>query len=156
MPPSPGHFWANSVTAAPCGQKKQVRASSHNQSVTGPEDEMAGIRFRLATATTNSNTRSRRPSTRSSPGFLLAASGRMALPPDKGSRRGASPDIEDMREQRSLSVAHGVDYGGYGNGAVLHERFGQGAALVPNQAAEVGALLGQAALKKSEWRGRWA
>ena len=30
---------------------------------------MAGIRFRLATATTKSNTRSRRPSTRSSRGF---------------------------------------------------------------------------------------
>jgi hypothetical protein len=72
----------------------------------------------------------------------------MALPPDKGSRRGASRDFEGTREHCRLSVAHGVGYGGYGNGAILHERFGQGAALVPNQAAEVGALLGQAALKK--------
>jgi hypothetical protein len=68
----------------------------------------------------------------------------MALPPDKGARRGTSPDFDGSREHHSLSVAHG----GYGNGAALHERFGQGAALVPNQAAEVGALLGQAALKK--------
>src|SRR5258708_27106115 len=119
MPPSPGHFWANSVTAAPCGQKKQERANNHNQSVTGPDEEMAGMRFRLATATTNSNTRSRRPKTRSSPGFLPAASGRMAPPPDKGSRRGASPDFEGTREHRSLSVAEGVGYGGYSNGAVL-------------------------------------
>ena len=77
MPPSPGHFWANSVTAAPCGQKYNARASSHNQSVTGPEDEIAGIRFRLATATTKRSTRSRRPKTRSRPGFFLpTASGR--------------------------------------------------------------------------------
>src|SRR5271155_3037714 len=84
MPPSPGHFWANSVTAAPCGQKKQERASSQSQSVTGPEEEIAGIRLRLATATTKSNTRSRRPSTRSSPGFLPTGSGRMALPQEGG------------------------------------------------------------------------
>src|ERR1700677_4832917 len=71
MPPSPGHFWASSVTAAPCGQKKQERAISHSQSVTGPEAETAGIRFRLATATTKSKTRSRRPSTRSRPGFFF-------------------------------------------------------------------------------------
>ncbi len=71
MPPSPGHFCANSVTAAPCGQKKQERANNHSQSVIGPEADTAGIRFRLATATTKSNTRSRRPRTRSRPGFFF-------------------------------------------------------------------------------------
>src|SRR6202161_3386741 len=71
MPPSPGHFCASSVTAAPWGQKKQERAMSQSQRVTGPEADIAGIMFRLATATTKSNTRSRRPSTRSRPGFFL-------------------------------------------------------------------------------------
>src|ERR1700691_465931 len=71
MPPSPGHFCASSVTAAPWGQKKQERAMSQSQRVTGPEADIAGIMFRLATATTKSKTRSRRPSTRSRPGFFL-------------------------------------------------------------------------------------
>src|ERR1700748_3178951 len=100
MPPSPGHFWANSVTAAPCGQKKQARANSHSHSVTGPEAEIAGIRFRLATATTKSNTRSRRPRTRSRPGFLPVGRGRMALPSNIGARK-----------HGSLSIAHGVGDG---------------------------------------------
>src|SRR5271165_672883 len=158
MPPSPGHFWANSVTAAPCGQKKQERASNHNQSVTGPEEEIAGIRFRLATATTKSNTRSRRPNTRSRPGFLPTASGRMSLPPDEGPGRGTGPDFESAREHRSLGIAHGVGHRGYGGGTVLHKRFGQSAALVADQAAETGALLGQTALKgaggKAEFLGK--
>src|ERR1700730_9642031 len=121
MPPSPGHFWANSVTAAPCGQKKQERANSHSHSVTGPEAEIAGIRLRLATATTKSNTRSRRPNTRSRPGFLPVASGRMALPSDKGARGGAGPDFEGTREHGSLSIAYGVGNGSYGSGAVLDQ-----------------------------------
>src|ERR1700761_215833 len=79
MPPSPGHFWDSSVTAAPCGQKKQARAISHNHKVTGPEAETAGIRFRLATATTKSKTRSRRPSTRSRPVFFPTVSGRISI-----------------------------------------------------------------------------
>src|SRR5258708_6127135 len=136
MPPSPGHFWASSVTAAPWGQKKQKSANSHSHSVTGPEAEMAGIRFRLATATTKSNTRSRRPSTRSRAGFLPAARGRMALPSDEGARGGAGPDFEGTREHGSLSIAHGVGDGSYGGGAVLNQRFGEGAALVADQAAE--------------------
>src|SRR5271156_5938067 len=147
MPPSPGHFWANSVTAAPCGQKKPARANSHSHSVTGPEAEMAGMRFKLATATTKSNTRSRRPSTRSRPGFLPVGSGRMALPSDKGARRSAGPDFEGARKHSSLSIAHGVGDGGYGGGAVLNKRFGEGTALVADQAAEAGALLGEAPLK---------
>src|SRR5271156_3728760 len=106
MPPSPGHFWANSVTAAPCGQKKQASANSHSHSVTGPEAEMAGIRFRLATATTKSNTRSRRPSTRSRPGFLPVGGGRMALPSNEGARGRAGPDLEGARKHSSLSIAH--------------------------------------------------
>src|SRR3984957_1534333 len=128
MPPSPGHFWANSVTAAPCGQKKQERANSHSHSVTGPEAEMAGIMFRLATATTKSNTRSRRPSTRSRPGFLPGAGGRMALPSDEGARRDAGPDFEGAGEHSSLSITHGVGNCSDGGGAVLHERFGEGSA----------------------------
>src|SRR5271156_5578484 len=140
MPPSPGHFWASSVTAAPCGQKKQERASSHNQSVTGPEEEMAGIRFKLATATTKSNTRSRRPNTRSRPGFLPTASGRMALPSDESARRGAGPGLEGSREHRRLGVADGVGHGSYRSGAVLYERFGQRATLVADQAAKAGTL----------------
>ena len=44
---------------------------SQSHRVTGPEAETAGIRFKLATATTKSNTRSRRPRTRSRPGFFL-------------------------------------------------------------------------------------
>src|ERR1700733_12939056 len=140
MPPSPGHFWANSVTAAPCGQKKQESSNSHNHSVTGPEAEMAGIRFRLATATTKSNTRSRRPSTRSRPGFL-PGTGRMALPSDEGARRSAGPDFEGAGKHGSLSITHGVGDGSYGGGAVLDQRFGEGAALVAYQAAEAGALL---------------
>src|ERR1700688_3210766 len=147
MPPSPGHFWANSVTAAPCGQKKQERANSHSHSVTGPEAEMAGIMFRLATATTKSNTRSRRPSTRSRPGFLPVGSGRMALPSDRGARRVAGPDFEGTREHGSLSIAYRVGDRSYRGGAVLNQRFGEGAALVPDQAAEAGALLSEAALK---------
>src|ERR1700733_14987435 len=71
MPPSPGHFWASSVTDRPWGKKKQERAMSQSQRVTGPEADIAGIMFRLATATTKSKTRSRRPSTRSRPGFFL-------------------------------------------------------------------------------------
>src|ERR1700756_1724670 len=126
MPPSPGHFWANSVTAAPCGQKKPERANSHSHSVTGPEAEMAGIRFRLATATTKSNTRSRRPNTRSRPGFLPGTSGRMALPSDERARRGAGPDFEGAGKHGSLSIPHGVGDGGYGGGSVLHERFDEG------------------------------
>src|ERR1700692_2074551 len=147
MPPSPGHFWANSVTAAPCGQKKQERANSHSHSVTGPEAEMAGIRFRLATATTKSNTRARRPSPRSRPGFLPADSGRMALPSDKGARGGAGPDFEGAGQHGSLSITHSVGDGSYGGGAVLNQRFGEGAALVADQATEAGALLSEAALK---------
>src|ERR1700733_5177590 len=145
MPPSPGHFWANSVTAAPCGQKKQESANSHNHSVSGREAARAGIRFRLATATTKSNTRSRRPSTRSRPGFLPGASGRMALPSEEGARRGAGPDFEGAGKHGSLSIPHGVGDGSYGGRAVLNERFGEGAALVTNQAAEAGALLSQTA-----------
>src|ERR1700744_684747 len=95
MPPSPGHFCANSVTAAPCGQKKQAIASSQSQRVTGPDEEMAGIKFKLATATTKSNTRSRRPKTRSSPGFLAPGSGRMAPPLNRSGKR----------EQRAFGVA---------------------------------------------------
>src|ERR1700688_4340593 len=136
MPPSPGHFWANSVTAAPCGQKKQERANSHSHSVTGPEAEMAGIKFRLATATTKSNTKSRRPSTRSRPGFLPVASGRMALPSDEGARGGAGPDFEGTGKHGSLSIAHCVGHGRYGGGAVLNQGLRKGAALVADQAAE--------------------
>src|ERR1700722_3493443 len=78
MPPSPGHFCDSSVTAAPCGQKKQERAINHNHRVTGPDEETAGMRFRLATATTNNRMRSRRPRTRSRPVFF-PGSGRMVV-----------------------------------------------------------------------------
>src|ERR1700733_15063354 len=139
MRPSPGHFWANSVPAAPCGQTMQDRSITHSHSVTGPEAEMAGIRFRLATATTKSNTRSRRPSTRSRPGFLPGASGRMALPSEESAGRGAGPDFEGAGEHGSLSIPQGVGDGSYRGGAVLDQRFGEGAALVTNQAAEAGA-----------------
>src|ERR1700733_10644367 len=149
MPPSPGHFWASSVTAAPCGQKKQERANSHSHSVTGPEAETAGIRFRLATATTKSNTRSRRPSTRSRPGFLPGASGRMALPSDEGARRGTGPDFESAGKHGSLSITHGVGDGSDGGGAVPNERFGEGAALVTDQAADVCGVLIQAAVGRT-------
>ena len=65
----------------------------------------------------------------------------------KGARRGAGPDFEGAGEHGSLSVAYGVGYGGDGGGAVLNQRFGEGAALVADQVAEAGALLGQTALE---------
>src|SRR5271165_7150334 len=71
MPPSPGHFWESSVTAAPWGQKKQLRAMIQSQMVMGPEAEIGGTMLRLATATTNSSTRSLRPSTRLRPDLWL-------------------------------------------------------------------------------------
>src|SRR5271168_195955 len=71
MPPSPGHFCESSVTAAPCGQKKQLRAMIQSQMVMGPEAEIGGTMLRLATATTNSSTRSLRPSTRLRPDLWL-------------------------------------------------------------------------------------
>src|SRR5579859_3218624 len=148
MPPSPGHFWANSVTAAPCGQKKHARANSHSHSVTGPEAEMAGIRFRLATATTKSSTRSRRPSTRSRRGFLPVGSGRIALPSDEGAGRSAGPDFEGTREHSSLSIAHREGDRRNGSGA-LHERFGKSTTLVADQAAEAGVFLSEAAWKRT-------
>src|ERR1700690_2540335 len=52
---------------------------SHSHRVTGPEAETAGIRFRLATATTKSRTRSRRPSTRSRVVFFPVGSGRIGI-----------------------------------------------------------------------------
>jgi hypothetical protein len=71
----------------------------------------------------------------------------MALPSDEGARGGAGPDFEGTREHGSLSIAYGVGNGSYGSGAVLNQRFGEGAALVADQAAEAGTLLSEAPLK---------
>jgi len=71
----------------------------------------------------------------------------MALPSDEGARRGAGPDFEGARKHSSLSIAHRVGDGSYGGGPVPNKRFGEGTALVADQAAEAGVLLSEAALK---------
>src|SRR2546421_661476 len=48
----------------PCGQKKSASEIIHSHTVTPPLAAMDGTTFRLKTATTNSRTRSHRPSTR--------------------------------------------------------------------------------------------
>src|SRR5215471_5031122 len=52
------------MTAIPCGQKKRSREMIHSQTVTPPLAAIDGTTLRLNTATTNSSTRSRRPSAR--------------------------------------------------------------------------------------------
>src|SRR5690349_18579920 len=52
------------MTAMPCGQKNSTSEISHSHTVTPPLAAIDGTTFRLKTATTNSSTRSKRPSTR--------------------------------------------------------------------------------------------
>ena len=54
----------HSMTAIPCGQKNSTREMIHNQTVTPPLAAIEGTTLRLNTATTNSRTKSPRPSTR--------------------------------------------------------------------------------------------
>src|SRR6266536_5697098 len=58
------------MTAIPCGQKKSSREMIQSQTVTLPLAAMLGTTFKLKTATTNSNTKSERPSTRLRWGWL--------------------------------------------------------------------------------------
>src|SRR5262245_60410637 len=54
----------------PWGQKKNTRARSQSQTVTGPLPAITGTTFRFVIATTNRSTRSARPRTRFRPGAL--------------------------------------------------------------------------------------
>ena len=52
------------MTAMPCGQKNRTSEMIHSQTVTPPLAAIEGTTFKLKTATTNSNTKSRRPRAR--------------------------------------------------------------------------------------------
>src|ERR1700733_14968428 len=59
----------------PCGQKNKSSEISHSQTVTPPFAAMLGTTLRLKTATTNSNTRSKRPRTCFKCGWLGSSLG---------------------------------------------------------------------------------